>query len=158
MNLTLFKNRNTMNNEHFYQVKVNWNQNRKGTLSSKVLDEKITIATPPEFPKGEANVWSPEHYFVAAINGCLMTTFLAVAENFKLNFIDFESDAEGTLEMVDRKFMMTEVILKPTVTVSSESDIELAKKVVEKSEKACLISNSVKSKIILEITVKVINK
>ncbi|WP_339660474.1 OsmC family protein [uncultured Polaribacter sp.] len=144
-----------MNKAHFYQVKVNWKENRKGTLSSNVLDENITIATPPEFPKGEANVWSPEHYFVAAINGCLMTTFLAVAENFKLNFVDFESDAEGKLEMVDRKFMMSEVILKPTVTVSNEDDVELAKKVLEKSENACLISNSVISKIKLEITVKV---
>lgn len=144
-----------MNNEHFYQVKVNWKANRKGILSSTVLDEKITIATPPEFSKGEANVWSPEHYFVAAINGCLMTTFLAVAENFKLNFIDFESDAEGKLEMIDRKFMMSEVVLKPTVTVSKEDDVELAKKVLEKSENACLISNSVNSKIKLEITVKV---
>ena len=146
-----------MNKEHFYQVKVNWKENRKGTLSSNVLDEKIKIATPPEFPKGEANVWSPEHYFVAAINGCLMTTFLAVAENFKLKFVDFESDAEGKLEMIDRKFMMSEVVLKPIITVSSEDDVELAKKVIEKAENACLISNSVISKIKLVITVKVKN-
>ena len=146
-----------MNKEHFYQVKVNWKENRKGTLSSNVLDEKIKIATPPEFPKGEANVWSPEHYFVAAINGCLMTTFLAVAENFKLKFVDFESDAEGKLEMIDRKFMMSEVVLKPIITVFSEDDVELAKKVIEKAENACLISNSVVSKIKLEITVKVKN-
>lgn len=144
-----------MAKEHFYQVKVNWLENRKGALSSNVIDEKITIATPPEFPKGEANVWTPEHYFVAAINGCLMTTFLAVAENFKLNFVDFESDAEGKLEMIDRKFMMSEVVLKPTVTVYDEADIALAKKVIEKSESACLISNSVTSKITLEITIKV---
>ncbi|SDS39996.1 peroxiredoxin, SACOL1771 subfamily [Polaribacter sp. KT25b] len=144
-----------MAKEHYYQVKVNWLENRKGALSSDVLDEKITIATPPEFPKGEANIWTPEHYFVAAINGCLMTTFLAVAENFKLNFVDFESDAEGKLEMIDGKFMMSEVILKPIVTIFNEDDVELAKKVVAKSEKACLISNSVNSKIKLEITIKV---
>ena len=99
-----------MGKEHFYQVKVNWEEQRKGLLSSDDLDETITIATPPEFPKGEANIWTPEHYFVAAINGCLMTTFLAVAENFKLNFVDFESDAEGKLEMIDGKFMMSEVV------------------------------------------------
>jgi peroxiredoxin-like protein len=144
-----------MTKEHFYQVKVNWKENRKGLLSSDVLDEKITIATPPEFPKGETNIWTPEHYFVAAINGCLMTTFLAVAENFKLNFVDFESDAEGKLEMIDRKFMISEVVLKPIVTISNEADIDLAKKVVEKAENACLISNSIISTIKLEITIKV---
>ena len=145
-----------MTKEHFYQVKVNWKENRTGVLSSEVLDEKITIVTPPEFPKGEANIWSPEHYFVAAINGCLMTTFLAIAENFKLNFIDFESDAEGKLEMIDRKFMISEVILKPVVTIANEADMELAKKVIEKSEKACLISNSVNSNIKMDITIKIL--
>lgn len=144
-----------MAEQHLYQVKVNWKENRKGILSSTALDEKLTISTPPEFPKGEANVWSPEHYFIAAINGCLMTTFLAVAENFNLSFLDFFSDAEGKLEVIDRKFLMSEVILKPTVIIANEADAELAKKVVEKSEKACLISNSVNSKIKLEITVKV---
>lgn len=144
-----------MGKEHFYQVKVNWEEQRKGLLSSDVLDETITIATPPEFPKGEANIWTPEHYFVAAINGCLMTTFLAVAENFKLNFVNFESNAVGKLEMIDRKFMMSEVVLKPIVTISNQADIALAKKVVEKSENVCLISNSVTSKITLEITIQV---
>ncbi|WP_298499705.1 OsmC family protein [uncultured Algibacter sp.] len=141
--------------EHLYQVKVNWKENRVGKLSSQVLDEKLTIATPPEFPNGQPNIWSPEHYFIAAINGCLMTTFLAVAENFKLNFIDFESDAEGKLEMIDRKFKITEVVLKPVITITYKADTELAMKVIEKSEKACLISNSVNSKIKMDITILV---
>lgn len=145
-----------MATEHYYQVNVNWNKNRNGILTSNNLDEKITIATPPEFPKGEANIWSPEHYFVAAINGCLMTTFLAVAENFKLDFIDFESDAVGKLEMIDRKFVMSEVILNPVVTISNEDQKALAIKVLEKSEKACLITNSVKSNIKMNITVNVV--
>ncbi|TYQ00052.1 peroxiredoxin-like protein [Tenacibaculum adriaticum] len=145
-----------MAEEHFYQVKVNWKENRNGILSSEVLDEKITIATPPEFPKGEANIWSPEHYFVAAINGCLLTTFLAVAENFKLDFVDFESDAEGKLEVVDRKYVISEVVLKPVIIIKKEEDRELAQKVIEKSEKACLISNSVKSNIKMEAIIKVV--
>lgn len=145
-----------MAKEHYYQVKVNWKNNRNGVLSSSVLDEKLTIATPPEFPKGEENVWSPEHYFLASINGCLLTTFLAVAENFKLDFEDFESDSEGKLEVIDRKFVMSEVVLKPVITIKKEEDRELALKVIEKSERACLISNSVNSKITMEPTILVV--
>lgn len=144
-----------MAQEHYYQVKVNWKNNRNGILSSDVLDEKITIATPPEFPKGEENIWSPEHYFLASINGCLLTTFLAVAENFKLDFANFESDSEGKLEAVDRKYVISEVVLKPIITIKREEDRELALKVIEKSERACLISNSVRSKITMEPTIEV---
>lgn len=134
---------------HFYQVNVKWNERRNGIVSSQILDEKLTVATPPEFPKGEPNVWSPEHYFLAAINSCLLTTFLAIAENYKLEFVDFESNAKGKLEIVDRKYIISEVMLSPTIKIKKEEDRELALKVIEKSERACLISNSVKSTIIM---------
>ncbi len=144
-----------MNKEHWYQVNVKWEDGRLGNLSSQVLNDDLTIATPPEFNQGIEGIWSPEHYFVAAVNGCLMTTFLAVAENFKLEFTHFESNADGKLSKVDGKFMMSEVILKPVVTIKREEDKALAEKVLIKSEKACLISNSIISEVKMEITIKV---
>lgn len=138
---------------HLYQVNVQYDEERKGTLSSEVLNHTIEIATPPEFPKGMPGIWSPEHYFLAAVNGCLMTTFLAIAENFKLNFKDFKSDSEGKLEVVDGKYMMSEVLLKPVITIGSEEDRALAEKIILKSEKACLISNSVKSTISMDFEI-----
>lgn len=58
----------------------------KGIMSSPILPLKIEVATPPEFPKGMEGIWSPEHLLVAAVNSYLMTTFLAIAENSKLEF------------------------------------------------------------------------
>ena len=124
-------------------------------MRSDVLNSSIEVATPPEFPKGMQGIWSPEHLFVAAINSCLMTTFLAIAENSRLVYNNFESKAIGKLELVDGKYIMSEVVLKPVVILSNEDDREKALKVLHKSEAACLISNSVKSKIILEPEVKV---
>jgi organic hydroperoxide reductase OsmC/OhrA len=76
-----------------------------------------------------------------------MTTFLAIAENSKLEFVNFECSSKGKLEQVEGKFLMTEVILEPVVTIKNESDREKAERVLQKSEANCLISNSVKSKI-----------
>ena len=137
-----------MENEHYYEVAVKWSEDRKGIMSSSVLPLKIEVATPPDFPKGMEGIWSPEHLLVAAVNSCLMTTFLAIAENSKLEFITFDSNAKGKLEIVDGKYMISEVELMPTVTISNEADKEKAIRVLMKSEKACLISNSVKSTII----------
>ena len=144
-----------MSQEHFYDVSLTWNTDRKGTMRSDVLNSSIEVATPPEFPKGMQGIWSPEHLFVAAINSCLMTTFLAIAENSRLVYNNFESKAIGKLELIDGKYIMSEVVLKPLVVLSNEDDREKALKVLHKSEAACLISNSVKSKIILEPEVKV---
>ncbi|WP_432329049.1 OsmC family protein [Mucilaginibacter sp. P25] len=86
-----------------------------------------------------------------------MTTFLAIAENSKLSFVSFSCNSKGKLEQVDGKFMMTEVILEPTVTIADEKDRERAERVLQKSETACLISNSVRSKIIMTPLIKVLN-
>lgn len=139
-----------MDTQHHYQVKVNWVNDRKGIASSDVLPTTIEVATPPDFPKGMAGIWSPEHFLVAAANSCLMTTFLAIAENSKLEFDSFESNAIGILDKQDGKMMIVEIILHPTVVVPNAEAVERAMRIIEKSEAACLISNSLKSKIVLQ--------
>ena len=42
---------------------------------------------------------------------------------------------------------MSEIKLEPIVSIANEKDREKAEKVLQKSEGACLISNSIKSKI-----------
>lgn len=143
-----------MQTAHLYDVTVNWNSDRKGTLSSLKLPTNIEVATPPEFPKGIEGIWSPEHYFVAAVNSCLMTTFLSIAENSKLEFQSFTSTGIGKLEIVDGKYMMSEVTLNPVVTIKDESMKEKAERVLIKSEANCLISNSIKSTIIFKPIIK----
>jgi peroxiredoxin-like protein len=138
---------------HYYHVDVNWSNDRKGVMCSPELNADagscIEVATPPEFPKGMPGIWSPEHLFTAAVSSCLMTTFLAVAENSKLNFKHFSCKSSGKLDQVDGKFLMTEVLLEPTVMIADEQDRERAMRVLQKSEAACLISNSIKAKVVM---------
>jgi peroxiredoxin-like protein len=145
---------------HYYNVEVNWNTDRKGIMCSPELNKDagscIEVATPPEFPKGIPGIWSPEHLFTAAVSSCLMTTFLSIAENSKLAFVSFSCKSKGKLEQVDGKFMMSEIVLEPTVTITDEKDRERAERVLQKSEAACLISNSVKSKVTMTPIIKVI--
>lgn len=132
---------------HLYQVNISWRDNRLGEMSSPELQTVLEVATPPQFPKGVEGIWSPEHLFTAAVSSCLMTTFLAIAENSKLDFVHFSCKSKGVLEQLEGKLMMTEVILEPTVVIKNEEDREKAERVLQKSEKACLISNSIKSKV-----------
>lgn len=139
-----------MENTHQYEVNLQWNVDRRGTVSSPVLPSQIEVATPPDFPKGISGIWSPEHLFVAAVNSCLMTTFLSIAENSKVEFISFECNALGKVEQVEGKYTVTEIILKPTLVVPATANEERMYRILEKSENACLISNSINSKVIFE--------
>ena len=141
---------------HIYNVHLNWVANRIGEVSSPELLTQIDVATPPQFPNGVEGVWSPEHFFTAAVNSCFMTTFLAVAENSKLEFTDFKCFAEGKLEKQEGKYLMTEIVLSPELTIVNESDKEKAERILIKSESACLISNSIKSKVTLVTKINVV--
>ena len=145
---------------HAYEVNIHWQENRLGIMCSPELNEGascIQVATPPEFPRGIPGKWSPEHLFTAAVSSCLMTTFLAVAENSKLAFTDFSCKSKGILDQVEGKYLMTGVILEPVVTIADEADRDRALRVLQKSEAACLISNSVKAKVTMVPAVKVSN-
>lgn len=145
---------------HYYNVDIAWNSDRKGMMCSPELSAEtdgsgcIEVATPPEFPKGIPGIWSPEHLFTASVSSCLMTTFLAIAENSKLDFISFRCGSKGKLEQVDGKWMMTEVLLEPVVVVQEEGSIDKAMKVLQKSEINCLISNSIKATVVMKPVVQ----
>lgn len=146
---------------HIYNVRIDWSSDRKGRMCSADLNvdgniaQCVEVATPPEFPNGMPGIWSPEHLFTAAVSSCLMTTFLAIAENSRLEFDSFNCDSEGRLEKSDGKYTMSEVILKPTVIIRDESQRDRALRVLQKAEANCLISNSVKSKISMQPMIEV---
>jgi organic hydroperoxide reductase OsmC/OhrA len=147
---------------HFYTVNVAWNKDRKGMMCSPELKSNesfescIEVATPPQFPKGIPGIWSPEHLFTAAVSSCFMTTFLSIAENSKLDFKSFSCSSSGKLEQIDGKFQMTEILLGPLLTIEKEADREKALRVLNKTENACLITNSIKSKVSMVPVVEVL--
>ncbi|MFN3488080.1 MAG: OsmC family protein [Emticicia sp.] len=142
---------------HYFNVNLSWISDRKGEMSSPELEDVIEVATPPSFPKGIDGIWSPEHLLTAAVNSCFMTTFLAVAENSKLEFELFDCKAKGKLEQIEGKFLMTEVILEPTLVITKEADKDRAERILQKSEAACLISNSIKSKVSMIANIQFLN-
>ncbi len=138
---------------HKYNTQLNWIADRRGLMSSPELNESFEVATPPQFPKGMEGIWSPEHLLTAAVSSCFMTTFLAIAENSKLAFDQFSCSASGKLEQIEGKYLMTEITLEPILTIPIETSIEKAERILIKSEAACLISNSIKSKVTLKINI-----
>lgn len=137
--------------EHFYNVDLNWKEGRTGILSSPKLSGEIEVVTPPEFEGGIEGKWSPEHLFVASISSCLMTTFAAIAQYSKLSYESLIVKATGKMAKdEERKFVMSEIMLKPELMIADETSSDKAQRILKKAESNCLISRSIKSKIIFE--------
>ena len=54
------------------------------------------------------------------------------------------------VELVEMQYLFSEITIKPKIIVESGKDIEVAENLIKISKKSCLISNSLKSKVILE--------
>jgi len=143
-----------MADTHTYTTSLSWSDTRRGVISSAGLQD-LTVATPPEFPGGIPGIWSPEHLFVASAEVCLMTTFLAIAENSKVEFVSYSSQAVGTLEKTESGFQFTRIVVRPHVVISDESRVDRVQRILQKAEQHCLISNSMKTVVELEATVTV---
>ena len=135
---------------YLYTTSVRWTGEKKGMMD--ILGKpSVEVATPPEF-KGHEGIWSPEDLFVASVNSCIMTTFLAFAERAGLAFEGYESEAEGLLEFVDGRFLFTKIVVRPRVVLRPGADRQQVEEVLHQAEKNCLVSNSVRTEIVLEPT------
>src|SRR6266581_7771524 len=121
---------------------------RNGVVQAEGVLSSISFSPPPEF-LGEPGRWTPEHFLVAAVASCFVSTFSGIAEKSRLEFASFTLDAEGVLGNADGVWRFTEIRLRPVVSVLKEEDRDRAIRLLEKAEKSCLIARSLQCKVAL---------
>lgn len=124
-----------------YRNNLVWSTGRRGRTSAPGKPD-IEIGSPPEF-KGDPGVWAPEEMLVAALNACMMLTFVSFAQSKGLEFVAYESAAEGLLANVDGKYRIVEVDVRPTLALRSHADVAVARTIMAEVKENCFISNSI---------------
>lgn len=136
---------------HRYSVEATGTDSGSVELSADRLP-KLSTAPPAEFG-GPGDHWSPESLLVAAAADCFILTFRAVAQASKLDWTNLRCSAEGTLDRVDRVTRFVAMKIDARLTLPSGGDAAKATRLLEKSEKSCLITNSLNLEVELETTV-----
>jgi peroxiredoxin-like protein len=131
-----------------FHTRVEWAGGRGGASIAEGKP-KFRVASPPEF-KGEAGVWSPEDLLIQATNACTMATFLAFANRKNLPLESYASDASGTLEFVEKSYQFTRIEIRVKMGLGPEGSIEEARQILHDAHAACLISNSINAKVVVE--------
>lgn len=136
-----------------YKTELRWIGESAGELSA---DRKapIRVASPPEF-HGEEGTWTPEDLFVAALEICTMTTFLALAQQQQLPIEEYESHAEGTLDSLDGVYRFTRVTLRPRIVIADAAAVRQTARALHDAHSGCLISNSVRCEVVVEPVIEV---
>ncbi|MGC9454034.1 MAG: OsmC family protein [Phycisphaerae bacterium] len=137
-----------------FGTKLNWDGQKQGNLIARD-NPTLRVAAPPEF-NGPDRTWCPEELFVAAIESCLMSTFLYFVERFGLSLSSYASESKGVLEKTREglRFSAVEV----NVEVAWEDDESLRKaeslRMKEKLEKYCPVSASLNCPVVLELEMR----
>lgn len=132
-----------------YAVRADWTAERMGRISGEGIGAAMDFSAPPEF-QGRAGFWTPEHFFTAAIASCFITTFAAIAQFSKFTFETLTVQVNGSLEKGEGGFSFTKAVVRPVLTIGDRADRERAMRLLEKAERACLISRSLKTAIELQ--------
>jgi peroxiredoxin-like protein len=133
---------------HKYTAQLSGGPDGYAAVSAAGIPD-LRTAPPADFD-GPGDAWSPEHLLMAAVETCFLFTLRAVALASKLEFESLELAGEGTLDRKDGATRFTEIVLRPRLKLAAGADRDKAIRVLEKSEKACLVSASMSTQIRLE--------
>jgi organic hydroperoxide reductase OsmC/OhrA len=101
----------------------------------------IQVAPPAKFD-GPGDKWSPEELLMASLANCLILSFRPIAKASNFDWLTLECTSNGTLDKVGHKIQFTSVQTKVRLTVPSAKQIEKAKRLLNKAEETCFISNT----------------
>ncbi len=139
---------------HHYTVHSHAAAEGSVALSARGLPT-LQSAPPAEFG-GPGDQWSPETLLMAAVADCFVLTFRAIARASELEWKELDCRAEGKLDRVERITRFVSIQLQADLTLAPGGDPESAQRLLEKAEKACLISNSLDLTVDLHANVKTV--
>jgi peroxiredoxin-like protein len=125
---------------HHYLVDISAEPEGAVTVASHGLPGLATA--PPVQYDGPGDQWSPETLMVAAAADCFALTFRAVASVSKLTWTALQCDADGLVDRAEGMIRFTQMTLRARLIVPAGTDVGRARRLLEKAEKACLVTNS----------------
>jgi len=152
----MFLEAQNMSSSYSFSVNTQWSSGGHGVVEADPGVASVEFSAPPEF-QGEAGYWTPERFFVAAIGSCFVTTFRAIAGLSKFQPVALEVSVQGTVEKGEGGYSFSHVTLKPRLTVENEEEAGRGLRLLQKTERACLVSRSLKSVVSMEPTVELVS-
>jgi organic hydroperoxide reductase OsmC/OhrA len=113
--------------------------------------DSLSMSSAPQY-RGDPTRLNPEELLAAAVVSCQLLTYLALARRAEVPVVRYEDTPVATLAIAEKKMRVTEVLLRPVITLGAGADEAKARALVDQAHDGCFIANSVRCEIRLEPT------
>ncbi|WP_183099919.1 OsmC family protein [Nocardioides pelophilus] len=139
--------------DHHYALGVTW-QGNLGTGTSGyrdysrdcllTADGKPDLLGSSDVPfRGDGSRWNPEELLLAALSQCHLLSYLHSAVNHGIVVTAYADAPVGTMSRVGQGGHFTSVVLRPRVTITDPTQVELARAIHREASENCFIAASV---------------
>jgi putative redox protein len=128
-------------------MKIHIQQTGSSTSEATIRGHKVSIDRPLDKGGSDAGPMGGE-MFLAAIGGCFMSNLLAAINARKAEISGVQTEVIATLAEAPARFTAVELCVSAEYT-----DRELFEKLVEIAERGCIMVNTLKGKIDLQVRI-----
>jgi organic hydroperoxide reductase OsmC/OhrA len=138
--------------EHAYRLSTRWVEAGEFGITDDAFPREFRVAidgkaelvgsADPAF-HGDSSKHNPEELLLAALSGCHLLSYLALAARARIRVLAYADDATGKIDMKDGRVRFVEAVLRPTVTIAAGGDAARAEALHVQAAGICFIANSV---------------
>jgi organic hydroperoxide reductase OsmC/OhrA len=142
---------------HRYETRLTWSgstglgwdsYDRAHSATAPPAEQEILLTTGESH--GDPSILDPEQLLVMSASSCQMLTFLHLAAKARIDVVAYADEATGVMPDDDRPLRITEITLRPRITVASDASEERVLKLVHTAHDHCFIANSLRSSMSIE--------
>jgi organic hydroperoxide reductase OsmC/OhrA len=147
--------------DHRYETHLIWdgstglgweNYDRVHSATAPPAEQETRLTTGESH--GDPSILNPEQLLVMSASSCQMLSFLHLAAKARIDVVAYEDEALGVMPEDAEPLRITEITLRPRITVAGDASEERVQKLVHTAHEHCFIANSLNSAMSIEATVE----
>jgi organic hydroperoxide reductase OsmC/OhrA len=138
--------------EHRFECRLVWTGAARGPTADYATysrDHRVDFPGKPSIPmtsavvfRGNPDLADPEDLLVAALASCHFLSYAALCARKGVRVTAYEDEAVGVMSRGEKTFHFTDVLLRPRVTITADSDPTLARDLHHRAHLECFIAAS----------------
>jgi organic hydroperoxide reductase OsmC/OhrA len=146
---------------HRYETRLSWSgstglgwdgYDRAHSAAAPPAEQEVRLTTGESH--GDPSILNPEQLLVMAASSCQMLSFLHLAAKTRVDVVAYEDHATGVMPEDAEPLRITQITLRPRITVAGDASDERVHKLVHTAHEHCFIASSLNSAMSIEPTVE----